>query len=602
MSADLLAGFDPYYVPPNSNNADTSTPAPATGTFDELSFFDAPQPQPSAPPQNGSAVTNNSMELGNMRSSSPPPENDYDAWGDFVAPEESPPRPFTNSSQKPYGDLDECFPPRNRNSAQQDAPVRPAARIRAPTEDFFSPKRISRVIEKGDPSQIIGQQKPAEPTTVVKRKAKSPHKHDPNVLFDADDPSEDEPEEDDFGEFENAPAPPTAQDMDIFSNDVDAVAATLEKLSMPVLPRQKAPEERNPFADCGSSHTPNTNSSNSSRVVTPWPVYGEQKSEVRAQKTAPRRPPPTQMNWDDPISKPVATTVDAADAAADPWAWGEDSSTPNVLPKPQSKPASKSAPKPVCTPVPTPIAEAPVTEKQDDSWGWDALDDDSAPSKPVIQNDSPPTNVPPPTVLLAFFPDVLTSVQSILFSPGLKQKIQSNPSLLTILKSYLFTSIVSAHVLSGRKLRWKRDKILSQSMSIGQAGARGKSGMKLMGVDKAEAAREDREAEIFVRWWKDQVGRLRSAVAVANLTIMDHGEHLSVPEIGEVMPVRTATLDEGALTAPKCCFLCGLKREERVARIDAKVEDSFSEWWVDHWGHSACRDFWIAQSDNLKHR
>ena len=126
--------------------------------------------------------------------------------------------------------------------------------------------------------------------------------------------------------------------------------------------------------------------------------------------------------------------------------------------------------------------------------------------------------------------------------------------------------------------------------------------MKLIGVDKAEAAREDREAEIFVRWWKDQVGRLRSAVSVANLAIMEHGEHLSVPEIGEVMPVRTATLDEAALTAPKCCFLCGLKREERVAKIDAKVEDSFSEWWVDHWGHTACRDFWIDQSDNLKHR
>lgn len=600
MSADLLAGFDPYYVPPNPNKANTSMPAPATGTFDELSFFDAPQPQPSAPPQNGSAVTNNSMEPGNMGSSSPPPppENDYDAWGDFVVPEESSPRPLTNTSQKPYGDLDECFVPRNRNSVQQDAPVRPAVRMRAPTEDFFSPKRISRVIEKGDPSQIIGQQKPAEPPTVVNRKAKPPHKHNPNVLFDADDLSEDESEEDDFGEFENAPAPPTAQDMDIFSNDVDAVAATFEKLSMPVLP----PEERNPFADFGSSHTPNTNRSSSSRVVTPWPVYGEEKSEVRVQKTAPRRPPPTQKNWDDHVSEPVAATVDAADAAADPWAWGEDSPTPNVLPKPQSKPALKSALELGCTPVPIPIAKATFTEKQDDSWGWEAQDNDPAPSKPVIQNDSPPTNVPPPTVLLAFFPDVLTFLQSILFSPGLKQKIQSNPSLLTILKSYLSTSIVSAHVLSGRKLRWKRDKILSQSMSIGQVGARGKSGMKLIGVDKAEAAREDREAEIFVRWWKDQVGRLRSAVAVANLTIMEHGEHLSVPEIGEVMPVRAATLDEAALTALKCCFLCGLKREERVAKIDAKVEDSFSEWWVDHWGHTACRDFWIDQSDNLKHR
>ena len=527
---------------------------------------------------------------------SPPPENDYDAWGDFVAPEESL-RPPTSTCQKPYGDLDERFPP--SNNMLHNAPVRPATRVRASTEDFFSPKRISKVIEKSDPAQIIGQERPVKPTTVVNRKAKPQHKHDSSVLFDVDDLSEDEPEEvDDFGEFEAAPAPPTAQDMDVFSDDADAVAATLEKLSMPPLPRQKAPEERNPFDEFKSSHTPNTNSSTSSRVVTPWPVYEEQKSEVRPQKMAPRRPPPTQINWDDPISGPVAATVNAVDAAADPWAWGEDSLTPSVLPKTQSKSISKPAPEPVRAPVPTPIA----TEKQDDSWGWDALDDEPTPPRPVVHNDSPPTNVPPPTVLLAFFPDVLTSHQSTLFSPGLKQKIQSNHALLTTLKSYLSTSIVSAHVLSGRKLRWKRDKLLSQSMSIGQAGAQGKSGMKLMGVDKAEAAREDREAEIFVRWWKDQAGRLRSAVAAANLTVMDHGEHLSVPEIQEAMPARAATLDEGALTAPKCCFLCGLKREERMAKIDAKVEDSFNEWWVDHWGHRTCRDFWVEQSDKLKHR
>lgn len=533
-----------------------------------------------------------------MRSSSPPLESDYNAWGDFVAPEESP-RPPTSTSQNPYGDLDERLPPSNCNSMQHNAPIRPAVRMRAPTEDFFSPKRISRVIEKSDLAQIIGQQKPVEPTTVVNRKTKPQNKHDSNVLFDADDLSEDESEEEgDFGEFASAPALPTAQDMGVFSNDVDAVAATLQKLSMPPAPRRKAPEERNPFDEVKSSHTPDTNSSTSSRVVTPWPVYGEQKSEVRPPKTAPRRPPPTQINWDDPISEPVAATVNAADAAADSWAWEEDSPTPNELSKTQSKPILKPALKLVRAPIPTPIA----TEKQDDSWGWDALDDEPAPSKPVIHNDSPPTNVPPPTVLLAFFSDVLTSLQSTLFSPGLKQKIQSNRALLTTLNSYLSTALVSAHVLSGRKLRWKRDKLLQQSMSIGQAGARGKSGMKLMGVDKAETAREDREAEIFVRWWKDQAGRLRSAVAAANLTIADHGEHLSVAEIQEAMPVRAATLDEGALTAPKCCFLCGLKREERVAKIDAKVEDSFSEWWVDHWGHRACRDFWIEQSDNLKHR
>ena len=126
--------------------------------------------------------------------------------------------------------------------------------------------------------------------------------------------------------------------------------------------------------------------------------------------------------------------------------------------------------------------------------------------------------------------------------------------------------------------------------------------MKLMGVDKAEAAREDREAGDLVRWWKDQVGRLRSAVAAANMTIAEHSSHLQVPELNETMPVKTATLAEGAMTAPKCCVICGLKRDERVMKIDNDVEDSFGEWWVDHWGHRACKDFWVEHSDKLKHR
>jgi len=38
-----------------------------------------------------------------------------------------------------------------------------------------------------------------------------------------------------------------------------------------------------------------------------------------------------------------------------------------------------------------------------------------------------------------------------------------------------------------------------------------------------------------------------------------------------------------------------LKRDERVARVEFGVEDSFGEWWVEHWGHRTCRNFWAAQ-------
>lgn len=123
--------------------------------------------------------------------------------------------------------------------------------------------------------------------------------------------------------------------------------------------------------------------------------------------------------------------------------------------------------------------------------------------------------------------------------------------------------------------------------------------MKLTGVDKAEVTREDREAADVVRVWKEQLGRLRSAVAVANGAIKDSASHLAIPDIGDNMQVKT---EQGGLTAPKQCVICGLKREERVVRVDVGVEDSFGEWWVEHWGHRSCRNFWLEHEGKLKHR
>jgi hypothetical protein len=153
--------------------------------------------------------------------------------------------------------------------------------------------------------------------------------------------------------------------------------------------------------------------------------------------------------------------------------------------------------------------------------------------------------------------------------------------------------------MAGRKLRWKRDTLLSQAMKIGLAAAGGKGGMKLAGVDKAEISREDREATDVVRVWKEQLGRLRSAIAVANSSMHDTSAHLTIPDISENMYVKT---QEGGLTAPKPCLICGLKREERINKVDVQIEDSFGEWWVEHWGHRACRNFWLEHEGKLKHR
>ncbi|KAK5724935.1 hypothetical protein LTR17_013424 [Elasticomyces elasticus] len=220
----------------------------------------------------------------------------------------------------------------------------------------------------------------------------------------------------------------------------------------------------------------------------------------------------------------------------------------------------------------------------------------------------PPTNVPPPAALLSIFPSIFTSGQEALLEPlwklDLKQRqvLLAHPATHLFLRGYLGLAIVLGHIIAGRKLRWKRDQYLAQGMRIGPAG--GKTGMKLAGIDKSEIAKEDREVLDAVRLWKTQVGKLRSAASAANANTSDGEGRLSaVPEISEAIPIRTLKAAEGGITAPHACALCGLKREERVAKVDVEVNDSFGEWWVEGMSmHLLCRNFWEEHKSKLRSR
>jgi len=197
----------------------------------------------------------------------------------------------------------------------------------------------------------------------------------------------------------------------------------------------------------------------------------------------------------------------------------------------------------------------------------------------------PPTNVPPPAVLLTLFPALFTEAQTKLFKPmaaqtlPMRNKLLSEPATIAYLQGYMMLASVAAQIIAGRKLRWKRDQHLSQGMRIGPASSRATSGMKLSTVDKSENMKEEREALDVVRAWKDQVGRLRHVVSAANQ--IKAGTLGVVPDIQEMMPVKVLRQGEGGVPAPQACMLCGLKRDERVGAVDQGVEDSFGEWWVE---------------------
>ncbi|KDN71731.1 hypothetical protein CSUB01_07783 [Colletotrichum sublineola] len=461
---------------------------------------------------------------------------------------------------------------------------------------------------------------------------------DPNVLFDAEDfelqdgNDDDEEDDDEFGDFETVqtpfpgantsptpdsrPAqrqPPQASQpppsVDLLSLDDDPIPvyqppskkpqlASLN-LAAPTSPYPQAPkspsfQERNPFPGLGLT-TPTSadfpkeekknDHPNSSTPVTAWPSFGQTSSKKpsagptkrSSTTTNLRKPQEDEEDWPDfedfPEDEPSA--IDSA-KPPESWDWDAVDGVKPAVPSPVT--TKKPAPKPKVKPGPT--SEAP--EASDDA--------------------PPPINIPPPSVLLSIFPQLLDLANSSLFKPTgqmaapIRKRILSDPGTVTFLRAYLLLATVAARIIAGRKLRWHRDKFLAQGMAISAAGAKG---MKLAGVDKAQAAREDREAADVVGVWREHVGRLRSTVAAANSTVKTSHDQLRVPEINEMIPVSTAKV---VPTAPKPCVICGLKRDERVSRVDFDVEDSFGEWWVEHWGHRACKNFWLEHERQLRQR
>ena len=128
--------------------------------------------------------------------------------------------------------------------------------------------------------------------------------------------------------------------------------------------------------------------------------------------------------------------------------------------------------------------------------------------------------------------------------------------------------------------------------------------MKLTGVDRGEAQKEEQEAQEAIRLWRTQAGKLRGAVTTASSTSSSSTAKLPpIPEISEQMPIRTLKAVEGGFTAPHACALCGLKREERVAKVDIDVDDSFGEWWVDDISmHTSCGRWWSINEPAMRGR
>ncbi|ROT35733.1 hypothetical protein SODALDRAFT_337051 [Sodiomyces alkalinus F11] len=626
MSADLLAELDSFYKKPASQSQ--SQPAQQRSATQQhplsSSIWDSslpttanPVPQPtqsgiSTTQQNPSdddawgGFTSFAGASGGENPQAARPiidvegEDGDDGWGDFEAAEPAP-KP-TLETTTPKGPITSTSNP-------------PTRIMRASTIDLMTNNLV-------DTSVLKKQESPSRET-----QPKRPRQSDPNVLFDADEFAQDVGDDDEFGDFETGddnpiresgpelpPQPQTVQ------QNQQAPTSSLPSLDLLSLDETPTPQPTQPKKGSArlSSLAITSSSFSSASSTTPYP------SAPKSPSFSERNPYPG-LALKTPSSPKFPAKGEAGKGAKTPtpataWpAFGQSSTKTPGQKRREKDDAGFDDGWPPFEDLPPEngLGESGEVDsaKPPENWDWDAVPSpqpSAAPSAPPLQdiddNTPPPTNIPPPSILLSIFPELFNMANTSLFKPlatqtaSIKTRVTSDPSTVAFLRAFLLLATVAGHIIAGRKLRWHRDKFLSQGMAISAAGAKG---MKLAGVDRAQAAREDREAADVVAAWRENVGRLRSAVAAASAAASggkggSTGRRpLPVPELAETMAVTTAKV---VPTAPKACLVCGLKRDERVSKVDFEVEDSFGEWWVDHWGHRVCKNFWLQHEKELRQR
>jgi hypothetical protein len=406
-----------------------------------------------------------------------------------------------------------------------------------------------------------------------------------DVLFDAafDTPASDA--DDDWGEFEGPESTSQQASRPTTPSQLSSIA-TFPK-SQSSQPRQDA---------FGTSGTVNLLDSLSISDTTPTL---NQETKVPPNKQHPKSNNQIQRTWDDdsfgdwgefadvPASNPrpkvsekkAKPPVKSSNPPASTWDddafddWGDFTDGPSAPPAPKSNPISPT----VTSPAPRSFVSG------------------SSASSPIVR----PTNIPPPSVLLELFLDVFEHLQKE--ATRVKSQVRSSPSNTTNLSaiaSNIHNALESAaRVIAGRSLRWKRDTILSQSMRIGPARSGKAGGMKLNSVNKHENIKEEQDAVNVLCLWRERA-------AVFNAVLQAAGQR-PIPAVPDpsALKVTVARSDQGALKASHSCALCALKRDERVLRVDeSDVQDSFGEWWTEHWGHTHCRQFWETNQHLLRQR
>ncbi|KAJ5988731.1 hypothetical protein N7481_003941 [Penicillium waksmanii] len=423
-----------------------------------------------------------------------------------------------------------------------------------------------------------------------------PRQNNSDVLFDATEEIPASDTEDDWGDFEG----PDVSNARSYQSQYSTPVAPETKVSKPPPKVQQVTDtfdllDSLSIEDVTSSANKSPRSFESKPPIETTPIQhgktthlgtgGEftdapstkQSAPAPASKATPESVPKAKPKSKSPLKKKATTTRPAPqqpgwdDKAFDDWGDFNDG--------------------PLSTPAPAP-APAPTRQKSTPTSPPPAsfTSGNTAPSSTVR-----PTNIPPTIQLLV---ELMNNLQKEVATTSSKTARQPPTTAQSTSASKIHTiTSTAARIIAGRHLRWKRDTILSQSMRIGPARAGKSSGMKLNAVNKHEDVKEEQDAVDVLALWRERAALFNAVVQSAGLR--------PIPTVAgpAALKVITAKSGQGALKAAHACALCALKRDERVLRVDEEdVQDSFGEWWTDHWGHTGCRLFWEANHGMLGQR
>jgi hypothetical protein len=412
-----------------------------------------------------------------------------------------------------------------------------------------------------------------------------------DVLFDAafDAPASDT--DDDWGEFEGPESntqdahtttslhqSKTARSTTLQSRQCDARVSETNDLLDLLSMQDSAPSVKHPSKIAEKNPTSNQNQPAwDDDSFGDWGDFADSPASLPPRKLNENKTqPPTNIPQELPSKSTQPPPSKWDDDAFDEWGDFADGPSVRTVPKP--------------TPTSPPTAPSPALSS--------FVSGTAAPAATVR-----PTNIPPPSVLLELFLDVFENLQKEAASA--KTQLRSSGPVSSSGPNNVSTTAFKIHnvlqsaarVIAGRSLRWKRDTILSQSMRIGPARSGKPGGMKLNSVNKQENIKEEQDAVDVLSTWRERA-------AIFNAVLQAAGQR-PIPAVQDpsALKVITARADQGAIKASHPCALCSLKRDERVLRVDEQnVQDSFGEWWTEHWGHTACREYWETNRHLLGQR